>query len=127
MKYVKTIISFLAVSIIFTSCKDGFLSRTPLDEVSSVDNFNTPDDLRTDVNQFYNGSSFPIYGTHGEDFGTDNQISTDIDRRLEGTRILSEGGGIWYENVRDINYFFDSYKKVEENADFAAYQRDLDE
>src|SRR5699024_4555792 len=36
-------------------------------------------------------------------------------------------GGIYYSGVREVNYFFDNYRRVEENADFEEYQQYLGE
>ncbi|SHG30556.1 Starch-binding associating with outer membrane [Fodinibius roseus] len=123
MKYLQAVIGLIAFSVLISACDDGFLTRTPKDQISSEEYFKKPNDLEAYVNQFYDDDSFPIYGAWGEDFGTDNQVSDDINSRLEGTRVLSDGGGIFYDDVRDINYFFDHYGKVEENADFEEYRQ----
>ncbi len=127
MKYLKIVSCSLVFSIMASACDDDFLTRTPMDRVSDQVFFNTPNDLETYVNQFYNNGSFPIYGNFGEDYDSDNQVSDNLNSRLEGTRVLGSGGGIYYSNVREVNYFFDNYKKVEENADFEEYQQYLGE
>lgn len=123
MKYLQAVIGVIAFSIVISACDDGFLTRTPKDQISSADYFKQPNDLEAYVNQFYDYGSFPIYDDWGVDYGTDNQVTDDIDSRLEGTRVLSSGGGIYYDDVRDINHFFDNYRKVEENADFEEYRQ----
>src|SRR5699024_2601415 len=127
MKYLKIVSCLLVFSIVISACNDDFLTRTPMDRVSEQDFFRTPNDLETYVNQFYNNGSFSIYGNFGEDYDSDNQISDNLNSRLEGTRVLGSGGGIYYSGVREVNYFFDNYRRVEENADFEEYQQYLGE
>src|SRR5690606_11335840 len=70
---------------------------------------------------------FPRYANHGSDGGSDNQIAQTPDTRLEGSRTVATGGSIGFGNVRAINYFFDNYKRVEENYSLAQYQQYLGE
>ena len=58
MKYLKIIISCIAVSVVFNACKKDFLDRSPLDEVTSLDYFKNPEELKTYVNQYYNNTFF---------------------------------------------------------------------
>lgn len=117
----------MALSIIFNACQEDFLERAPIDEVSTASFFKTPSDLEAYVNQFYYGT-FPFrHDKYGADYGSDNQITIDINRRLEGSRVLAGSGGIWYGDVRDINVFFDHYGKVKSNADFEEYKQYLGE
>jgi len=127
MKYIKMIFSFIAASMIMISCEEDFLQRTPLDQVTSVDYFKNANDLKAYVNQYYWSTYFPIYQEGGMDFGTDNQITTTVDTRLEGTRTVATSGSIAFGPVRSINYFFDNYKKVEANAKLADYKQYLGE
>lgn len=127
MKYILMIFSFIAASIIMISCEEDFLQRTPLDQVTSVDYFKNANDLKAYVNQYYSSAYFPIYEEGGRDFGTDDQITTTVDTRLEGTRTVATSGSIAFGPVRSINYFFDNYKKVEANAKLPEYQQYLGE
>jgi len=127
MKYFKIIMSFIAVTITFTACKDDFLQRSPLDEVASLNFFKNPNDLKAYVNQYYNNTFFPQYNNHGSDFDSDNEIRITVDQRLEGTRTVSTSGSIDFGSVRSINYFFDHYKNVEEQHKLEAYQQYLGE
>lgn len=126
MKYLNIIIFFFALSIVFIACDDDFLQRAPLDEVTSLDYFKNPNDLKVYVNQYY-ARYLPKYANHGSDYGTDNQIKISVDQRLEGTRTVSTSGSISFSDVRSINYFFDQYKKVEEKYDLKDYQQYLGE
>ncbi|MCE5345516.1 MAG: RagB/SusD family nutrient uptake outer membrane protein [Bacteroidales bacterium] len=127
MKYIKAIFSFLAVSLMLTSCEKDFLQRAPLDEVTSLDYFKSTSDLKAYVNQFYNATNFPKYANYGNDFDSDNEIYLNIDTRLEGTRTVATSGSIDFSAVRSINYFFDNYKKIEQYAKLSEYQQYLGE
>ncbi len=127
MKYFKTIISFMALSIIFNACQEDFLDRHPLDQVTSVDYFKSTNDMKVYLNQFYKTGLFPRYGRWGNDFGSDNSIRRLPDSRLEGTRTINTSGSISFADVRRINYFFDNYKNIEEYADFDEYKTYLGE
>ena len=60
------------------------------------------------------------------DMNSDNSIDQSVDDRLQGTRVVPSSGGGWnYENVRQINYFFENYQKCED--DFDSYKHYLGE
>ncbi|WP_158857219.1 RagB/SusD family nutrient uptake outer membrane protein [Lunatibacter salilacus] len=122
-----TPIFLILVILNFSSCDDDFLQRTPLDAVSALDYFNSPDELKTYLNQFYNAANFPKYANHGSDFESDNQVALIPNRRLEGSRIVRPSGGMGFNSVRSINYFFDNYKRVEANHSFESFQQYLGE
>lgn len=127
MKYIKIIFSFIAVGMILSACEKDFLQRTPLDQVTSVDYFKSPNDLKAYVNQYYSPTYFPKFANWGSDFGTDNQIGLSVDTRLEGTRTVATSGSIAFGAVRSINYFFDQYTKVKEKYVLKDYQQYLGE
>ena len=127
MKNFKIAISLFALIIIFNACEKDFLDRTPLDRVGSTDFFKSPADLKTYVNQYYTRSYFPIFREHGGDYGTDNAITINVNRGLEGSYTLDDAGWINFSSVRSVNHFFDNYKKVEENAPLEDYQQYLGE
>ena len=124
---IKIIISCLALGLTLTGCDKDFLQRDPLDDIGSVNYFKNPDDLKTYVNQFYKDAIFQRYANHGNDFDSDNQIRLNVDTRLEGSRTVSSTGSIPFADVRSINYFFDNYKKVEENHALNTYKQYLGE
>jgi hypothetical protein len=125
MKVMKrlTIIIFALFVLICNACNPDFLERTPLDAVTTLDYFNTPDELRTYLNQFYNAANFPKYANHGSDFESDNQVALAPHQRLEGSRVVRASGGMGFNSVRSINYFFDNYRKIEENHAFEDYRQ----
>jgi hypothetical protein len=127
MKYFQIIFSFIAMIILLASCEEDFLQRTPLDQVTSVDYFKSPNDLKAYVNQYYSPTYFPKFANWGSDYGTDNQIGLNVDTRLEGTRTIATSGSIAFGPVRSINYFFDQYSKVKEKYVLKDYQQYLGE
>jgi starch-binding outer membrane protein, SusD/RagB family len=122
MKNIKILIGALFV-LTLGACKKDFLDRKPLDKVAEGDYFKSPKDLETYVNQFYNPTSFPIVSNYGSDFNSDNSVSANFDARLAGTRTLDDAGPISFARVRNVNYFFDNYKRIEGNAPFADYKQ----
>lgn len=110
-----------------TACNEDFLDRYPLDEISEVSYFTTPEDLKTYMNGFYSTSYFAKYPNHGADFDSDNQVGTNVNDRLQGTRVVATSGSIGFGWIRRVNYFFDNYKTVEEGYELADYQQYLGE
>ncbi len=127
MNTFKLFLSYIVISVFIFSCDSDFLLRTPLDEVTSVDYFKSPNDLKAYMNQFYSNTYFPRYNNHGNDFDSDNEITQSVNRRLEGTRTVSTTGSIGFGHVRSINYFFDHYRKVEKENSFESYKQYLGE
>ena len=125
IKYKYTISLILAAFFMFSSCEENFLERLPKDQVSTQDYWKTPKDLRLYVNQFY--PEFPggggwSGGIYWFDTGTDNMIHNNYDSRLAGTRTIPSSGGGWdYENIRNVNYFFENYQKVD--AEYEEYKQ----
>ena len=125
MKRICIYISILLISL--SSCSD-FLDRFPLDTITEAGYFYTPDDLRTYMNGFYNTDFLVKYPNYGADGNSDNQTGIIPDTRLEGTRTVSTTGSISYIGyVRQVNYFFDRYKRVEENYSLDQYRQYLGE
>ncbi|GAA4440653.1 RagB/SusD family nutrient uptake outer membrane protein [Ravibacter arvi] len=125
----KTIYKLLLLLPLCTllACNDDFLQRPPLDEVTSLHYFKTPNDLKAYVNQFYTNANFPKFNDHGNDFNSDNQVALDPDTRLQGTRTIVTSGTIAFGAVRSINYFFDHYKAVQQNYALDDYKQYLGE
>lgn len=131
MKYLKISAAFISVLIILNSCQKRLLDKIPLDQVSSAVFFLQPSDMQIYMNQFYNDAILPIqygsiagnpYDGSQDDFNSDNEVNANqIDPRLKGDRTVQEAGGWNFTNVREINYFFDNYKKCP--APFANYQQ----
>lgn len=124
MKNFITITSLLfTASVTLISCNDSFLDRPPLDEVISDMYFEKPQDLEIYMNQYYSNSFFPKYANHGNDYDSDNLVSSTVNTRLQGTRTVSVTGSIGFGNVRSLNYFLNNYQKIEENHELSTYQQ----
>ncbi|WP_119080627.1 RagB/SusD family nutrient uptake outer membrane protein [Chitinophaga alhagiae] len=129
MNQIKHIIFALAVIISFGSCKDDFLQKDPLDQVSEDVFFSTTSDLMLYVNQFYNpGNRLLDFGSSGGlnynrtvfalDLATDNFINASVSPLLNGTRVVPASGGGWdYSLVRKVNYFFENYEHCKDPFD----------
>ena len=126
MKRLSIYISLLLI-IGLTACDDDFLNLYPLDAISDVNYFTTPEDLETYMNSFYSTTYFAKYPNHGADFNSDNQVGTNVNTRLQGTRVVATSGSIGFGWIRRVNYFFDNYKKVEEGYELEDYQQYLGE
>src|SRR5690606_26790260 len=126
MKRLYFYISLILIASI-TACNEDFLDRYPLDAISDVNYFKTPKDLETYMNSFYSTTYFAKYPNHGADFNSDNQVGTNVDSRLQGTRVINTRGSIGFGWIRRVNYFFDNYKQVEESDALEDYQHYLGE
>ncbi|MFC7523926.1 RagB/SusD family nutrient uptake outer membrane protein [Parapedobacter sp. GCM10030251] len=121
------VIITLFFALLNSACDKDFLNRRPLDATTSDVIFETPDQLRTYINTFYNSAMFPKYANHGSDFESDNQVSGSPNQRLQGTRTIATTGTIGFGNVRKINFFFDNYRRVEKNYTLDEYKQYLGE
>lgn len=126
MKRINLYFSLLFI-LTLVSCNEDFLNRYPQDAISDVNYFSSPQDLKTYMNSFYSTTFFAKYPNHGADFGSDNQVGTNIDTRLQGTRVVATSGSIGFGWIRRVNYFFDHYKKVEAKYALKDYQQYLGE
>ncbi len=109
------------------SCNEDFLNRYPQDAISDATFFSSPNDLKSYMNSFYSTTFFVKYPNHGADFDSDNQVGSNVNTRLQGTRVTATSGSIGFGWIRRVNYFFDHYKKVEENYELKDYQQYLGE
>jgi len=122
----KRIFSYILVFIGMTmySCEEDFLDRTPLDEISDPDFWQSEADLELFLNNFYDnfqgwwvsgGGAAPTY-----DRGTDvalpnpNVYGNDWTIRLDGSENVPASGGGWnWTSIRNINYFLQNAARVE--------------
>ena len=111
----KTIIMMLMATGTFaTSCSD-FLDRMPLTEPNNETYLSTENQVRSYINGMYialpSNTQYGI-GVRGEDKNSDNILSEKYDTRLNGEYTAFSGSTEWstgYQNLRDINYFFNYY------------------
>jgi hypothetical protein len=107
------------------SCNDEFLERAPLTSLSDASFWNTANDLKIYVNNFYNQSGLlPRYdgwfivGPYSDDMlnGSDTYIPLNYNTRMNGQSTLPSSGGGWSSGdwylLRDLNYFMDNYSSV---------------
>jgi hypothetical protein len=111
---------FILLCFTFISC-NNILDKPPLDEVPEDAFFLKASNLKLYMNQFYSPSSQLLnYGGSGglnysmllfqKDLGTDNEISSGVNTRLNGQNIVPTNGGGWdFSWVRKVNYFLEKY------------------
>ncbi len=123
MNNLKILLILIGLSTLVVGCKDeDFLDRYPLDQVTDAVFFTQSSDMEIYLNQFYNRYNFPMISWSLGDFDSDLQYDhSSINKRLEGTLTINSGPALAYGNVRAVNYFFDNYKKCEE--DFNSYKQ----
>lgn len=97
-----------------TSCSD-FLDRMPLTEPNNETYLSTENQVRSYINGMYialpSNTQYGI-GVRGEDKNSDNILAEKYDLRLNGEYTAFSGATEWstgYQNLRDINYFFNYY------------------
>lgn len=109
-----------------TACSKNYLDRFPLDEITSEDYWKTKGDLELYVNQFY-PTAFNITGSDrytaifAADLQSDDMIYTQVNPRLNGTRVVPGAGGWDYSQIRGLNVFFQNYTKCQD--DFSVYKQ----
>ncbi len=106
------------------SCNEDFLERTPLDQISDPEFWQSEADLELYLNNFYDsfegwwvsgGGAAPTYD-RGSDLALPNPNSygNDWTPRLDGAVNVPASGGGWnWTNVRNINYFIENVDRVE--------------
>lgn len=126
MKKIFYTIIILFAGISLFSCDADLLDKTPLDEISDPEFWNSETDLELFVSSLYDniegwqprgsGSSpFPdassdiVIADHASLFGVQNH-------QMDGTLGVPANTGDWsgpYENIRDVNYFLENAGRVE--------------
>lgn len=128
MKFIPKIFLSLAICSFFIGCKDDFLDRTPLTNISDAQFWKSANDLKLYTNGYYNDIKLlpsladwfqtGIYGLDA-DMGSDNMIKITYNSELNGENVLpsSNTNGKWdWTTLRGINYFMANYQKVTDNA-----------
>ncbi|MDR0507228.1 MAG: RagB/SusD family nutrient uptake outer membrane protein [Dysgonamonadaceae bacterium] len=136
----KKIIYYIAIPaflmIVAQSCSDDFTERAPLDKISDAKFWKTENDLKLYVNNLYsrddlleveNGwGSIGPYGWDAND-GSDTEVKTSYNGRMNGENTVPDDGNGWgasdWVALRDINYFMDHYKVVEDLTSFDAVKQ----
>jgi len=110
MKYKVVLV---AISMMLLAACEKFIDLGPLDQISVDDYWKTTSDLEKYVVKFY-----PLLDKDEPDDSDDLIYGFDISTILNGERVAATGSWVndW-RRVRDINIFFDNYRKVEDDFD----------
>ncbi|GHT65728.1 hypothetical protein FACS189452_00370 [Bacteroidia bacterium] len=136
MKKIQYIALGVLTVLTAASCNDDFMERTPLDKISDVSFWKSPNDLKLYVNNLYSrndllaredgwGSIGP-YGYDADD-GSDTEVRYQYNDRMNGEATIPADGNGWGNSdwlaLRDINYFLDHYPAVEALTSFDAVKQ----
>lgn len=126
MKKIFYTIIILFAGIVLYSCNDDLLDKTPLDEISDPEFWNSETDLQLYVNNLYNNiegweprgsGSSPFHDLSSDIVVADhNNLFTVQNHQMDGTLSVPSFTNDWsepYENIRDVNYFLESAERVE--------------
>jgi len=129
-----------ALFSVTAACNDDFIERSPLDKISDAKYWKTANDLKLYVNSLYDrndllareggwGSIGP-YGWDADE-GSDTQVRYAYNTRINGEKVVPADGDGWgtgnWTALRNINYFLDNYKAVEEQTSFDEVKQYLGE
>jgi hypothetical protein len=124
MKKMKFNLLIVILWLTFATGCNVDLDRFPLDMVSTEDYWKTTSDLNLYVNRFYTvfdpSTTDQLQSVFAYDMQTDDFTYAQANDRLRGSRTVPSTGGWSYTNIRNINYFFDNYRRCEEP--FEAYK-----
>ena len=143
---IKIIATSMVVFLFIASCNDSFLDRYPKNDISDANYWKTPNDLQMFCNTWYsNNSLLPTYQSYNlgafaidagdypslnfasSQSGSDIQAGNNYIKRMNGEYVVPSDGDGWgtsdWSVLRQINYFMDNYKKVEELNSFDAVKR----
>ncbi|MDR0537253.1 MAG: RagB/SusD family nutrient uptake outer membrane protein [Tannerellaceae bacterium] len=137
MKVIHYIMATSALLMLpLASCNDDFTERSPLDKISDAKFWQTANDLKLYVNNLYSrndllekedgwGSIGP-YGWDAND-GSDIEVKYSYNDRMNGEKTVPDDNDGWgiddWESLRNINYFMDHYKTVEDLTSFDAVKQ----
>lgn len=122
MKNKWLLLSLSILGITAASCKKDFLQRNPQTEISPDQFFNTPADLNTYVNGFYDKQLSSPY----DDANSDNISSytgSEMDKLVRGAITPNTVGG-WddWDQLRRVNFMLDNvYRTKGDAAEIAHY------
>jgi hypothetical protein len=136
MKKIKYYIAILLLIVSAVSCNDEFMDRGPLDKIKDADYWKTANDLKLYLNNLYSRNDllakedgWGSIGPYGwdADNGSDTEVRYYYDSRMNGEQTIPDDNNGWgdsdWESLRDVNYFLDHYKVVEELTSFDAVKQ----
>lgn len=103
------------MGLMLSACSD-FLDRKPLTQPDNTNFLSGREQVENYINALYTALSVPTQfgmGVRGEEVNSDNILAEKYDRRLNGENTLFSGSDSWskgYQNLRNVNYFFEYYK-----------------
>lgn len=115
-----TVLSFVTILFLcLSSCKDDFLEKYPIANVSPETFFTTEAELKLYTNSFY--EALPTYtAIYGETF--DNVVLTTLNDETRGSRVVPASGGGWsWGALRNINFFLANSHKCEDKGAMQRY------
>jgi hypothetical protein len=96
----------IILAVLFVSCSDNFLQRTPSGALTAKNYFKNEKQLKTYTNSFY--SMINPYSDVIYEFA-DNAANFNPSEKVKGTRTVPATGGGWsWGNLRNINYFLNN-------------------
>ncbi len=112
---------YIILAIVFLSVlscnNEDFLDQIPKDDLTEIDFWTTPNDLKVFANGFY--TDLPEYPSHGggpfwADNNSDNMVPDVADTRLAGELSIAGGGtGNWsWVRIRSVNLFLQRQQEV---------------
>lgn len=123
MKVYNLFLCLLALALLMPSCNDSFMDRFPETNITEHVFFNSPHDLQTFSNNFYQWISSGTWW----DQGTDNMITMDVTEihRLMSGEITPDNVGQWggrWPPIRNVNFMIArAYRTVGEPATINHY------
>lgn len=122
MKKLYFTLALVFSSLLFSSCDEDYLDVPPKDQIDADFFFNNAKDLEVATNDFY--TSIGSDGLYESDAASDNIVPLTVSVRIRGSRDTPTGrgsGGWSWGTLRDINFFLENYRKVEDADARAKY------
>lgn len=105
-----------AICLLFAlvSCKDDFLERYPLSQLSPENSFTSESELQSYTNAFYNQLPAALDIFYSSPHYGDDDVRTTVPEEFRGTRTVPTTGGGWnWSELRRINFFLENSNKFE--------------
>ncbi|WP_316817392.1 RagB/SusD family nutrient uptake outer membrane protein [Pedobacter nyackensis] len=121
MNTFKKIVAIL-ILVVLASCKDSFLDRTPLSELTPEQSFTSEVELKAYTNAFYNQLPEALDVFYNSPYYGDDDARTTVPNEFRGTRTVPTTGGGWsWTELRRINFFLENSDKFKNETIRAKY------